>query len=141
MRTFIRNSAVFKYDKTQAVDADVSMLDTDKIKDFLVKSATKVGRSSADNTPTEEVMRNLGIVNQFKGQVYPTFAGFMIFAKDEPQKISKYSRYLIRCVRYQGNSVATPIIDKLDIDGSLGKQIDDMHKFVLRNIARTYALM
>lgn len=135
MRTFIRNSAVFKFDRTQATDTDISMLDSNQIKDFLVKSATKVGRSSADNTPTEEVMRNLGIVNQFKGQTYPTFAGFMIFAESEPQRISKYSRYLIRCVRYQGNSVATPIIDKLDIDGTLGKQIDDMHKFVLRNIA------
>lgn len=52
MRTFIRNSAVFKFDRTQALDTDVSMLDTNKIKDFLVKSATKIGRSSADNTPT-----------------------------------------------------------------------------------------
>jgi ATP-dependent DNA helicase RecG len=31
--------------------------------------------------------------------------------------------------------VATPIIDKLDIDGSLDEQIDTVQKFILRNIA------
>ena len=134
MRTFIRNSAVFKYDKTQAIDTDISMLDIDKIQDFLKKSADKVGRLSVDNVPTEEVMRNLGLINNFRDGMYPTIAGFMIFSKGKPQSIMPYARYIIRCVRYQGSSVATPIIDKLDIDGSLDGQIDTMQKFILRNI-------
>lgn len=134
MRTFIRNSAVFKYDKTQALETDIPMLNINRVQDFLIRSASKTGRSSADNTPTEEVMRNLGVINRFKGIMYPTFAGFMIFAKDRPQLISPYARYVIRCVRYQGNSVATPIIDKLDIDGTLDEQIDTIQKFILRNI-------
>lgn len=135
MRTFIRNSAVFKYDKTQAIDTDVSMINKDKIQEFLRRSANKVGRLSANNIPTEEVMKNLGVVRRFKGQIYPTFAGFMIFSKNKPQAISQYTRYVIRCVRYQGDSVATSIIDKLDIEGSLDEQIDLILKFILRNIA------
>lgn len=135
MRTFIRNSQVFKYDNTQALDAEISMLNTEKIKEFLRMSAYKVGRSSADNTPTEEVMKNIGVIKNYKGKVYPTFGGFMIFSKTKPQIISQYARYIIRCVRYQGSSVATPIIDKLDIDGTLDEQIDLIQKFILRNIA------
>ncbi len=135
MRTFIRNSAVYKYDKTQAFDTDVSMLNTVKIQEFLKRSANKVGRSSANNTPIEEVMKNLEVIKSFKGQISPTIAGFMIFSKDKPQAISQYSRYVVRCVRYQGDSVATPIIDKLDVDGALDEQIDTMQKFILRNIA------
>ena len=135
MRTFIRNSSVFKFDKTQAVETKVEMLDLNKVEQFLKTSAKKVGRSRADNTPSTEVMRNLGIINNFKGKMYPTFAGFLIFSKDKPQQIGQYSRYVIRCVRYQGNTVATPIIDKLDIDGSLDDQVDVMQKFILRNIS------
>lgn len=134
MRTFIRNSAVFKYDKTVALETNVSMLDTNKVQIFLTRSASKVGRPSADNTPREEVMKNLGIINRFRDGMYPTFGGFMIFSQEKPQLISPYARYIIRCVRYQGNSVATPIIDKLDIEGTLDEQIDMIQKFILRNI-------
>ncbi len=80
-------------------------------------------------------MRNLGILNNFKGGIYPTIAGFMIFATNKPQSIIPFKRYVIRCVRFQGSSVATPIIDKLDIDGLLDEQIDTMQKFILRNIS------
>jgi len=135
MRSFIRNSLVFKYDKTQAFDTDVSMLNLDKIKGFLSKSANKAGRLSANNKPTEEVMKNLGLIKNFKGHNYPTFAGFMLFSIEKPQIINQYARYVVRCVRYQGDSVASPIIDKLDIDGNLDEQIDLMQKFILRNIA------
>lgn len=135
MRNFIRNSSVFKYDKTRALDTDLSMLNMNKVQDFLTRSANKAGRPSADNIPTEKVMKNLGVVNKFRDVMYPTFAGFMIFANTKPQLINPYSRYVVRCVRYQGNSVATPIIDKLDIGGTLDEQIDMMQKFVLRNIS------
>lgn len=140
MRAFIRNSTVFKYDKTQALDVDLSKLEMDKVRKFLTKSAHKVGRMSADNTPTEEVMINLGILDKFKEGVCPTFAGYIIFSKNNPQTSRQFSRYIIRCVRYQGVSVTTPIIDKLDIDGTLDGQIESMQKFILRNIALKAAI-
>lgn len=135
MRNFIRNSSVFKYDRTQAIDTNIPMLDINKIKEFLQRSAYKAKRLGIDNNPTEEVMKNLGLISNFKGGIYPTFAGFMIFSKNKPQLIMPYTRYVIRCVRYQGDSVATPIIDRSDIDGSLDEQIDRIQKFILRNIS------
>ena len=134
MRNFIRNSAVFKYDKTCANGVEISILDENKIKIFLEKSALKVDRTGVNNAPTEEVMRNLGIVDKYEEGYLPTFAGFMIFSKTSPQQFLSFSRYIIRCVRYQSDSVASPIIDKMDIDGTLDQQIDSVHKFILRNI-------
>jgi ATP-dependent DNA helicase RecG len=135
MKSFIKNSSLFKYDKSNAPETALSMISTDKVRDFLEKSAKKVGRKGLDNTPTVEVMKNLGVIDEFEGQELPTIAGFLIFSKDRPQKLRKYSRYVIHCVRYQAESVASPIIDKLDIEGTLDEHIDLMLKFILRNIS------
>lgn len=135
MRDFIRNSSVFKFDKTRATETQIDKLDLNKVKDFLTKSAKRLGRTGVDNTPTNEVMKNLGIVDHIKDELYPTFGGYMIFAQSDPQLLRPYSRYVIRCVRYKGASVASPIIDRLDVSGTLDKQIDGIQKFVLRNIS------
>lgn len=134
MRAFIRNSDVFKFDKTQAAQTDISLLDLYKIKELLVKSAEKARRPSADHEVTNDIMRNLGIIDAFNGNLIPTVAGFLVFSKDEPQAILQFSRYKVRCVRYAGNSVATPILDNLDVSGTLDKQIDLIYQFILRNI-------
>lgn len=136
MRSFIRNSAVYKFDRTQAMNTSLSSLSVEKIELFLKKSAEKVGRVSVNNKPSFEIMRNLGIAELFEGNEFPTVAGYLIFSKDMPQNINPFTRYIVRCVRYQGISVSTPIIDKQDVAGTLDQQIDAMQKFILRNISR-----
>lgn len=135
MKTFIRNSAVYKFDKTQAKGTSIEQLSQKKIEDFLKRSAVRVSRLTVNNSATVDIMRNLGIVDDFNGKIYPTVAGFLIFSKDIPQIEKMFSRYVIRCVRYQGVSVTSQIIDKSDIDGTLDQQIELMHKFILRNIS------
>ncbi len=134
MRAFIRNSSLYKFDKNIANGAELSMLNKEKIEDFLKKSALKVNRININNEATDEVMKNLGIVDNFESKVRPTVAGYLIFSKDDPQKLRNFSRYLIRCVSYGGDSVASPIIDKQDISGTLDQQIEKMQRFILRNI-------
>lgn len=58
----------------------------------------------------------------------------MCFANKQPQDFDDLSRYIVRCVRFAGNSPSTPIIDKADIYGSLDNQVDDSLKFIKRNI-------
>lgn len=135
MRSFIRNSDVFKFDKTQAVQVDIDLLDKRKIKELLTKSAKKAKRKLVNSSPTTEVMKNLGVVDKFNGSFSPTVGGFLIFSNIEPQTILSFSRYVVRCVRYAGSSVATPILDKQDITGTLDEQIDSIHQFILRNIS------
>src|SRR3989344_4456052 len=58
----------------------------------------------------------------------------LIISKEKPQFKRSFNRYIVRCVKYKGSNVATDIIDKADIDGTLNEQIDTMQKFILRNI-------
>ncbi len=135
MRGFIRNNSIFKFDKTKAKGTNIRQLSEDKIRDFLIKSAKKSGRVGiVDNNPTKETMDNVGVTDKFEEGRFPTVGGFLIFADKSPQLVGAFSRYVIRCVRYSGDTVASPIIDKSDIDGTLDQQIDSVQKFILRNI-------
>ncbi len=135
MRDFIRNTSVFKFDRTKALGTTIDQLAKEKIQDFLTKSAVKSGRiGTVNNHPSQEVMRNLGITDEYEDGTFPTVGGYLIFSKYIPQKIKSFSRYIVRCVRYQGDSVASPIVDKLDVNGTLDQHIEMMQKFILRNI-------
>jgi len=135
MRLFIRNSNVYKYDREVAPETSIDMLSTTKIEKFLAKSALKSGRPDADNSATPDVMKNIGIADDSDNKLIPTIAGYLIFAKDNPQKIKPFSRYTVRCVKYKGVSAASPIIDRQEINGTLDEQIDLMQTFILRNIS------
>ncbi len=135
MAAFIRDSSVnFKYDQMRAESVQITDLNQGKMEDFFRRSAVRAGRPTASNTPTDSLMINAGIAGDFTGSILPTFSGFMIFATDNPQDLQPYSRYIIRCVRYQGSDVASPIIDRLDLGGTLDNQITGIMGFLLRNI-------
>lgn len=134
MRRFIENSERLKYDKQRAEGLSIEDIDTNKVVALLIKRGEETGRRGAPLHVDFNRLRNLGVAGEYKGVQGPTIAGALIFAKNKPQQFPALSRYIIRCVRYKGSSVSTDIIDKSDIDGTLDKQIDDMQKFILRNI-------
>ncbi|MBU1119531.1 hypothetical protein KKH43_06640 [Patescibacteria group bacterium] len=137
MRSLIDNSKKFKYDIIAAEGTSLDDLSKEKILELLIKSGERTQRRSSIKEIDFELLKNLGIADIFRGKEKLTLAGFLIFAKDKPQRKQQFSRYVIRCVKYQGSNVATDIIDSLDIDGTLDNQIDDMQKFVLRNIRKS----
>tara|TARA_Y100000310_G_C20676053_1_gene813098 strand:+ start:1635 stop:3065 length:1431 start_codon:yes stop_codon:yes gene_type:complete len=136
-RELIANSKKFKFDITQAQDVKLEELSKGKILKLLIKSGKRTKRNSSLKDINFELLKNLSIADEFNGKKIPTLAGFLIFAKNKPQKKSDFSRYIIRCVRYKGSSVSSDIIDKADIDGTLDEQIDEMQKFILRNIKKS----
>lgn len=133
MRAFLRFSPQYKYDKI-TTEFGKEVLSEAKLESFLKKSANRTKRKNTGvNT---KLLRNLGIlVKSNMGKDFVSLAGFLIFCQDVPQKIDPYNRYKIRCVRYAGKNVATEIIDKQDIIGTLDVLIEDTLKFVLRNIS------
>ncbi len=137
MRNLIDNSKKFKFDITAAEETSLDDLSKEKILELLTKSGKRTRRKSSLDEIDFELLKNLGIADNFNGAQKPTLAGFLTFAKEKPQNKQQFSRYVIRCVKYQGSNVATDIIDSMDIDGTLDNQIDDMHKFVLRNIRKS----
>lgn len=132
-RQFLRNAAPYKYDKVLASNTTTGMLSQDKLLSFLQKSALKTGRTVSDSKLDEKTLKNLGILGTLEGVFTPTVAGFLIFSAENPQDISDFSRYVIRCVRYGGVTAASPIVDRLEIRGTLDQQIDEMYKFILKN--------
>jgi len=135
MNKFIRNAAPYQFDKKQAVGVSLDDLDNRKIEKFLEKSARKTGRKIPSDVTDFDAMKNVGIIGEFDGKMLPTVAGHLLFSKERPQDKQSFSRFEIRCIRYKGPTVASPIIDKSDISGTLDDVIDDMQKFILRNIS------
>lgn len=133
LRAFLRYTPAYNYDRRVVNQATVSNLDTNKINSFLEKSATRTGRKF-DGMSNSTILKNIGITAEYEDLLSPTIAGMVIFSKSQPQEFDDLSRYIVRCVRYAGSSASTPIIDKTDVYGTLDNQIDEVLKFIQRNI-------
>lgn len=133
-RRLISHSKKLKFDQSKASGVKIDDLDSSKIQRLLIDSGRRTAREKADHTVDYEVLQNLGIADEFNGVKVPTLGGFLIFAKNEPQGYQAFSRYIIRCIKYKGPSTSSDIIDRVDINGTLDNQIDEMQKFVLKNI-------
>jgi ATP-dependent DNA helicase RecG len=134
MRRFLDNAKLSKFDSTQALDTCLDELSVSRVYDLLSQMGQRTKRETKIEDVDFELLKNLGIADKFDRGNFPTIAGFLIFAKSKPQGKRSFSRYIVRCVRYKGSNVASAIIDKADIDGTLNEQIDLMQKFILRNI-------
>lgn len=124
MKSYVRNAQGDDFDgrcADEIVKADLSIT---KIENFLKKSAKKVGR--VFNSVDDVILKNIGVARECDGILRPTIAGYLIFANQNPQNTLQFERYKIRCVRFKGSGVASDIIDKADIVGTLDEQIDSM---------------
>jgi predicted HTH transcriptional regulator len=135
LRSFLRFSPQYKYDRSMAIDTDLELLSREKIAQYLEKSAKRTGRSFSSALPFEKVLKNLGVIIEQTGKQIATVGGYLTFAKDPPQELEQFSRYIVRCVRYAGSTTSSPIIDQKDVSGTLDLQIDEVHKFILKNIS------
>ena len=134
MRRFLDNAKLSRFDSTQAPDTKLDELSVAKIYDLLARMGQRTKRDIRIEEIAFDLLKNLGVADTFDGGNFPTIAGFFIFAQEKPQLKRSFSRYIVRSVKYKGSNVATDIIDKADIDGTLNEQIDAMQKFILRNI-------
>ncbi|MFZ2970770.1 MAG: ATP-binding protein [Minisyncoccia bacterium] len=136
MRRFLDNAKLSKFDASKAEGISLEDLSTGKIYDLLVRMGERTKRNTNSADVDFELLKNAGIADDFNGNRCPTIAGFLIFAKGKPQLKRAFNRYKVRCVRYKGSNVATEIIDSTDLDGTLDEHINEMQKFVLRNIRK-----
>jgi len=137
MRCFLDNAKLSKFDISRAPDITLTDLSMKKIYELLVRMGQRTMRDTVSEDIDFELLKNLGITDIFDGGKFPTIAGFLIFSKEKPQLKRAFNRYKIRCVKFKGSNVASEIIDNADIDGTLDGQIDEMQKFVLKNIRKS----
>jgi len=134
IRRLMANSKRLKFDRTKAEGVNIDDLDFNKIEKLLIDSGERTDRKGIDHGVDYKILNNLGIADEFNNIKIPTLGGFLIFAKKNPQGYLNFSRYIIRCVKYKRVNSASDIIDRADINGTLDYQIDEMQKFILRNI-------
>lgn len=137
MRRFLDSAKLSKFDISRAPDAVLGDLSTEKIYGLLARMGQRTKRNAVSEDIDFELIKNLGIADNFDSDKFPTIAGFLIFSKDKPQLKRAFNRYKIRCVKYKGSNVATEIIDNADVDGTLDEQIDEMQKFILKNVRKS----
>jgi len=137
MTSYVRNAQVDDFDENCADEISKDDLSFEKIEKFLQDSAVKTKREFKSGVIDDAVLKNIGIIKDCNEELKPTIAGYLIFAKNDPQNKIQFERYIIRCVRYKGSGAHTDILDKADIVGTLDEQIDAMHSFVLRNIKKS----
>ncbi len=134
MRRFLDNAKLSKFDCTLAPDTTIDELSETRIYELLTRTGQRTNRDTRFEEIDFELLKNLGIADNFEHGKLPTIAGYLIFAKGKPQAKRSFNRYIVRCVKYKGSNAATDIIDKAEIDGTLNEQIDAIQKFILRNI-------
>lgn len=137
MTSYVRNAQVDDFDRNCADEISKDDLSLEKIEKFLQDSAAKTKREFKPVVVDDAVLKNIGIIRDCNEKLRPTVAGYLIFARNDPQNKIQFERYIIRCVRYKGSGVHTDILDKADIMGTLDEQIDDMHSFILKNIKKS----
>lgn len=135
-RTHIALSRQFQFDLSEAPNARLDDLSKGKIKFLLQKRESDLKRGAITKI-NDDLLKNIGLIGEFNEVKKPTIAGFLIFSKTAPQEKFPYERYTIRCVKFSGNDSASSIIDKMDVIGTLDRQIDETYKFILRNIRKT----
>lgn len=139
VRSHISNSKDFSYDKTEAPDLKLNDLDTDKIRTFLNFTDDKTKRG-VGNEISNELLRNIGLINLFDEEYKPTFAGALIFSKNLPY-INPYNRFEIKCIKYDGDSPASDVIEHLEIFDTVDKQIDKAYEFVKANTRNGFEII
>jgi ATP-dependent DNA helicase RecG len=134
-RTYVATSKEFQFDQSEAIHVSMHDLSQTKIIALLKQSEMEVKRG-ADNNIDDSLLQNLGIASKFENEYKPTVGGYLVFAKDIPQSKSHYERYTVRCVRFAGGDPSSEILDSLDVKGTLDLQIDEVYKFILKNIRK-----
>ncbi|MDO8610641.1 MAG: ATP-binding protein [bacterium] len=141
LRAFLRYSPEYKYDIEIIKNLNKDDLSKNKTVEYLKQSAERTSRVFKDDTTNDKSLINIGILRKDEDVLKPTIAGYLIFAKENPQVLNLFSRILIRCVRYSGISVSSKIIDKQDVSGTLDQQIESVQKFILRNIKTNVSIV
>ncbi len=134
LRSFLRYSPAYNFDKTLLSDLSFEDLNKAKIKLFLNESAKKRGRKYSNDLNIKQTLLNIGILTKDNNEYFSTLAGYLIFSKQIPQDTLSFSRYLVRCINYSGKSPSSEIINKKDIIGNLDEQVDDSLSFILKSI-------
>jgi ATP-dependent DNA helicase RecG len=115
-----------KFDEFEILDATVDDLDARLIRDYY-RATRSSDTAENDNRALEIIIESLGLAKKVDGILRPTVAAMLVFGKN-PQKFFPLSS--VNAIRYRGNELADPILDRKLVKGTLDIIINDSADFI-----------
>lgn len=116
------------YDRQPILETRFSDLSEERIHWYLKQRAEKRDIAIPD-MPLSDLLIGMGAAVEEAGEIIPTRAGILCFAKN-PQESIPHSQ--VRIARFKGTST-THFIDRADLRGTLPEMIDAAEQFIRRN--------
>lgn len=115
------------FDGQICAEAGLSDIDEKKVKEFVRKARERRKLDIDETLPMKEILRKLKLM---KGEDL-TNACILLFGKN-PQYF--FIQASVKCIRFKGTDVTADMLDFKDIEGDLFQQIEEVEKFIFRNI-------
>ncbi len=109
-------------------NATIEDIDSDKVMAYY-RATRSPDVTSFDKRELEAIIEALGLTREEGGEKRPTIASMLVFGKN-PQKFIKLSS--INAIRFRGDSLADPHLDRKEIVGTLDEIISEAASFVER---------
>lgn len=120
-----QESNYIHYELTPMIGSTVKDLNKIKIQDYFESRGIDI--SNYDNNEFENLLVNTEIMTDTNNGLNMSFAGALFFAK----AINKWVKNAgVQLVRFDGNQVTDPVIDKKNIEGNIPNVIDKAVDFV-----------
>jgi ATP-dependent DNA helicase RecG len=122
-----------RFENLPALGASLADIDEAHLWSFLREfEGDGFEKAGANGYPTKEVLqRDFLLATEHAGEVVPTVAGLLLFGRDDCVA-ALLSRSAISATRYAGNTVQSPVIERVSITGQLFTLYESMLRFIGR---------
>jgi predicted HTH transcriptional regulator len=121
------------FENMPALGAATSDIDEAHLWSFLREfEGDAFDNAGANGYPTQAVLeRDLLLATQHAGEVVPTIAGLLLFGRDDRVK-ELLSRSAVSATRFAGDTLQSPVVERVSITGNLLALYEAMMRFVVR---------
>jgi ATP-dependent DNA helicase RecG len=135
------NSAMIEELKWQAHRIDFEKLPVyqatlDAIDNSFVQKFLDSRKNHAVAMVSNDVLRSYGLVMQEHGELFPTYAGLLLFGKQPQQYLSEA---MIICTHFRGKE-GRDALASIDCEGTLLNQYQQAHHFIMSRLTRSYSI-
>jgi ATP-dependent DNA helicase RecG len=133
LSALLEDSRPFFYENLPALRATIADIDEAHLWSFMRAFAGNAfDESSAKGYPTGEVLeRYLLLATESRGELAPTFAGLLLFGRDE-SVARLLPRSSVIATRFGGDNNQAPVIERMELNGNLATVHESALKFISR---------
>ncbi len=131
--TLFDESRPTRIETLPALDATIADIDEAHLWSFLREfEGDAFDNASSSGYPTVVVLeRDLLLATEYRGEIVPTVAGLLLFGRDE-RVAALLPRSAIFATRFAGDSVQSPVIERINLEGNLLTLYESALRFIGR---------